>query len=136
MTNRIYAVIATALTLFGAAATADQGNGSDTRLKTFLTGPSIQGKTPEGRAEFRLDSNGRARLNVEVERVNLPAGTVLTVSIQEGAVVTVAGTMKISGVGETELELESDKGTSVPSIKKGDIVTVSSVGTAILAGVF
>jgi hypothetical protein len=135
MTNRIYAVFATALLMFSAVAIADQGNGNQTRLKTRLSGAAIQGKTPEGSAEFRSDSNSRTRLNVEVENVNLPAETVLTVSIQQGAIVSVVGTVRLSSVGETELELESEKGT-VPSINKGDMVTVSNAGTAILVGAF
>jgi hypothetical protein len=67
MTHRIYAVVATALLVFGTLAIADQGNGNQTRLKTKLSGAAIQGKTPEGSAEFRSDSNSRTRLNVEVE---------------------------------------------------------------------
>lgn len=136
MTNRIYAVVATALLIFGAAAVADQGNGNELRLKTKLTGAAIQGKTPEGSADFRSDSSGRSRLNIEVENVNLPAGTVLTISVQEGVAITSVGSIKLSAFGQAELELESQKGATVPVVKKGDMVTVSNAGTPILAGVF
>jgi hypothetical protein len=108
---------------------------SQTRLRTNLTGAAIQGRTPEGHAEFRSE-NSRIRLDVEVENVNLPAGTVLTVTIQHGATSSSVGTITLSANGESELELESDHGAVLPAIMQGDIVSVSAAGTTIMAGVF
>jgi hypothetical protein len=72
-----------------------------------------------------------------VENVNLPAGTVLTVSLHAGLTVTVVGTIKLSAFGAGELELNSEDGATVSTVVKGDMVTVSNAaGSRILAGVF
>src|SRR6266568_4222684 len=109
---------------------------SQVRLRTTLAGAAIQGKKPEGNADFRSDSTNRTRLNVEVENVNLPAGTVLTVAIVHAGVSTTVGTITLSSIGESELELDSQNGASVPAIVSGDMVTVSNGGAVILAGAF
>ena len=116
----------------------DQGNNTQTsqvRLRTTLAGAAIQGKKPEGNADFRSDS-GRTRLNVEVENVNLPAGTVLTVAVVHAGVSTMVGTITLGRFGGGELELEAQNGAMVPSIMSGDIVTVSNGAAVILAGSF
>ncbi len=81
MKTRRRTVLAGLLLIVGTAGlVAEQGGGgqnNETRLRTRLTGAAIQGKTPEGNADFRSDQRGRTRLNVEVENVNLPTGTVL-----------------------------------------------------------
>ena len=133
--------LAAAVLLLGTlAAKADQGGAGNTnaeiRLRTRLTGATIQGRTPEGNADFRSDSRGRTRLNVEVENVNLPSGTVLTVSIQHGATVLRAGTITLSAAVENELDLDSQDGDVVPAIQAGDMVIVTNAGTTILVGVF
>ena len=116
---------------------ADNGGSqsAQTRLRTNLTGASIQGRTPEGHAEFRSESS-RTRLTVEVENVNLPASTILTVTILHGSASSTVGTIKLSANGESELELESDHGAVVPAIMQGDMVMVSAAGKTILVGVF
>jgi hypothetical protein len=139
MKPRIQIALASALLLLGAiAATADKGGDqkNEVRMRTRLAGAAIQGKTPEGNADFRSDSRSRTRLNVEVEDVNLAAGTVLTVVVQDGTTKTTVGTIKLSSFGGGELELNSDDGEAVPAVKKGDMVTVSNAGATILAGVF
>src|ERR1700753_955887 len=78
----IAAVIACAMFLFVASASADSGGGSqDTRIVAALSGAAIGGVTPKGSAEFRQRADGRRSLEVEVEHVNLPAGTVLDVLV-------------------------------------------------------
>ena len=141
MKTRRHVALAAFAALIGASLlSADKGgsNGqiNETRLRTLLAGSALQGKTPEGHADFRSDARGRIRLNVEVEYVNLPAGTVLTVSVQEEQVVTSVGTIKLSAFGGGELELNSEDGEAVPAVKKGDMVTVGNGGKRILAGVF
>lgn len=141
-TSRMQAVLAAALLIPGAVDVlrADHGGSTskttETRLKTRLTGAAIDAKTPEGSAEFRSDSRGRARLNVEAEHVNLPAAIVLQVALQHGAATTAIGTVTLNTLGNGELELSSQDGDTVPAVQKGDIVTVSNAGTPILAGVF
>src|SRR5579872_5586688 len=79
----------------------NNGNNVEVRLRTNLAGASISGKKPEGNADFRSQS-GRTRLNVEVENVNLAAGTVLTVSVVHAGVVTVAGMITLNNGAEAE----------------------------------
>jgi hypothetical protein len=78
------------------------GGSSGTRLRTKLAGAAIDGKTPYGSAEFRLDSPSRTRLEVEVENVNLPAATLLDVVITHSGVDTTAGQIKLSSLGSGE----------------------------------
>lgn len=138
---RIQAAAAAALLMLIAANTvrADHGGKDQTqeiRLRAKLTGQAIQAVTPGGEADFRSETS-RTRLQVEVEHVNLPAGTVLTVSIQSGANPPVqVGQITLSATGFGELELDSQKGAIVPTVLNGDIVSVANGATAILAGVF
>ncbi len=134
---RIYASLFTALLMIGAANTvyADGDAHNGTQLKTRLAGAAIQGKTPEGSARFHSDARGM-RLTVEVEHVNLPAGTNLGVGVSHAGVSTSIGTITLSISGEGELELDTRHGDTVPALVKGDIVTVSNGGAAILAGAF
>jgi hypothetical protein len=107
------------------------------RLKTNLAGAAIQGKKPEGSADFRSDtSKGRTQFNVEVENVNLPAATVLDVAVTQAGVTSIVGKITLSAFGSGELELNSQDGATVPAIVAGAMVTVSNAGTPILAGVF
>ena len=137
--NRMFrtgAVLGAAILAIGLVSTAVADGGSSTRLRARLTGQAISGVTPEGNADFRNDS-GRMRLQVEVEHVNLPAGTVLTVMVQDGASAPMTvGHITLSTTGFGELELEAEHGASVPSILNGDVVSVTANGAAILAGVF
>jgi uncharacterized phage protein gp47/JayE len=114
----------------------NNNQGSQVRLRTTLAGAAIQGRKPEGNADFRNDSQGRMRLNIEVENVNLPSGTVLTVAVVHAGVSTMVGTITVGGTGESELELESQNGAMVPAIVSGDMVTVSNGAAVILAGAF
>src|SRR5947209_4518508 len=95
--TRLQALLAAALMIVGTsnAVRADNGGkggqNNEVRLRTTLSGAAIQGKTPQGNADFRSDTRGRTRLNVEVESVNLPDATVLTVSITHAGVAATVG---------------------------------------------
>src|SRR5437764_10581921 len=123
-TFRLQAMLAAAVLMIGATmvARADHGNNNnnnnnETRLRTRLAGGAINGKTPEGNADFRSEpAKGRTRLNVEVENVNLPAGTVLDVTVQHGAASTLAGHITLNAFGGGELELNSQDGATVPAV--------------------
>jgi len=128
-------VVALAATLTLSTALAD-GNKNETRLRAQLTGPAIGNITPSGNADFRSDSRGRTRLNVEVERVNLPQGTVLTVTLTHAGATSTVGTLTLSGTGFAELELNSQDGQTVPAVQSGDMIAVMNGASFVLSGVF
>ncbi len=138
--TRFHAMLMVAVLAVGTAAVvrADHGgnNNNETRLRTKLAGGAIQGKTPEGNAEFRMDAKGRTSFSVEVENVNLPAGTVLDVQLTHGVTLTVVGQITLNAFGEGELELRSQDGDTVPAVVKGDMVAVLNAGSPILSGTF
>jgi len=130
------ALLALAFTYTVRADHGDQDQKQQTRIRARLTGQPIQSVTPEGAADFRSETN-RTRLQVEVEHVNLPAGTMLTVLLHSGTNAPVqVGQITLSGTGFGELELDSEHGTTVPAVRNGDVVSVANGGTAILAGAF
>jgi hypothetical protein len=105
----------------------------ETRLESRLAGAPIGGLLPKGQAKFRSRSNGRRQLNVEVEKVNLPAGTVLNVLVDNVNV----GQIVLNSTLENELELESEHGAIVPNIITTSTVVVSDAqGKNILSGTF
>lgn len=103
------------------------------RLESRLAGAAINGLLPKGHAKFRSRSNGRRQLNVEVEKVNLPAGTTLNVLVDNLNV----GQIALSAALENELELESEHGAIVPNVTSTSTVVVANAqGRTILSGVF
>jgi hypothetical protein len=105
----------------------------EVRLESRLAGATINGLLPKGHAKFRSRSNGRRQLNVEVEKVNLPAGTVLNVLVDNINV----GQITLSPTLENELELESEHGAIVPNITPTSTVVVTDAqGKTILSGTF
>jgi hypothetical protein len=109
----------------------------NTRTRTPLAGNSIAGELPKAHAEFRNRADrGRTRLNVEVEDVNLPAGTVLTVVFEHNGASTTLGTIQLDAFHAGELELNSEDGDMVPAVQPGDTVSVFNGNVKILTGVF
>lgn len=103
------------------------------RLEARLAGAAIGGLLPKGEAKFRSREDGRRDLNVEIEKVNLPAGTVLNVLIDNVNV----GQITLSSMLENELELESEHGVVVPNVTTTSTVVVTDAqGNTILSGVF
>lgn len=103
------------------------------RLEARLAGAAINGLLPKGDAKFRSRVDGRRDLNVEVEKVNLPAGTVLNVLIDNVNV----GQIVLTPMLENELELESEHGAVIPNVTTTSTVVVSNIqGATILSGVF
>lgn len=103
------------------------------RLESRLAGAAIGGLLPKGHAKFRSRTNGRRDLNVEVEKVNLPAGTILNVLVDNANV----GQITLSSMLENELELESEHGAIVPNVTTTSTVVVTDAqGKTILSGVF
>lgn len=127
-------VVLTAISLTAPAASAKDG---ETRFRTPLAGAAIAGQTPHGHADFRIESDrGRTKFNVEVEDVNLAQGVKLDVVVMSGGTATKVGVIELDADHFGELELTSQDGDHVPSIKKGDIVMVMNGNAAILTGAF
>jgi hypothetical protein len=121
----------------GSGQSGSGGSTSEVRLRTRLSGPRINGVRPEGNAEYRADaSRGRSDFKVQAEQVNLPANTVLTVALQHDGASLNVGTLTLDAFGFGELDLNSQDGDAVPTVAKGDTVSVANAGTIILVGVF
>jgi len=106
---------------------------TEIRLEARLAGAAINGLLPKGEAKFRSRSNGQRDLDVEVEKVNLPAGTVLNVLVNNGTV----GQIVLSSTLENELELETEHGAVVPNVTSTSTVVITNAqGATILSGVF
>lgn len=132
----ISALLTVAALAAGSSMAWASGKTGETRLKARLTGPAIGAVKPSGQADLRTGI-GRSRLNVEVEDVNLPAGTMLSVWSQRGAAApAMIGTIKLGGAPEHEgeLELNSQDGQAVPALQAGDVITVRNADQAILSG--
>ncbi|MFN7923278.1 MAG: hypothetical protein U0Q16_24465 [Bryobacteraceae bacterium] len=119
-------------TLTGTSSNSSASTTTDTRLRTSLAGGSISGVTPTGHIDFRDRGGNDARLNVEVEDVNVPAGSVLDVEVN-GRVV---GRITVNSSRSGELELNSRDGAVLAQIRAGATVVVRSPDRgAILSGV-
>lgn len=105
---------------------------AELRLRTRLAGGAISGLTPSGGSEYR-ERGSRASFKAEVEDVNLPAGTMVSVMANGNKV----GEIKISAapIRGGELELSSQDGDLVPSLKANTTITIVGPDGAILAGV-
>lgn len=121
-----------AVAVLGSSALA-QDNSADMRAK--LVGPAINHMLPRGYAEYQSQWDPESGLDksfdVELHRIKLPNGTVLTVEVNGTAV----GTIRV-WEREGELNLDSQAGDQVPAIAKGDTVAVFDGTTQILGGVF
>jgi hypothetical protein len=108
--------------------------GVDVRVRIPLAGAAIGGMLPQGHADFRSRSNGTRTFEVEVQDVNLPAGTALNV-LGGG---TNIGQIVLSTGFRGEVELETEHGQTLPAVAQGATVTVvnASTGATILAGTF
>jgi hypothetical protein len=92
----------------------------------------INGFETELRGDYR-ERVGRDRLNAELEKINLPVGTpVAFCLVHAGAqsVIGVADVVKAGGIFEAEIELESQDGDTVPTVKAGDLLQAHQRATA------
>jgi hypothetical protein len=107
--------------------------GSESRIESRLAGAAINGLTPKGHARFETRSDGRRKLNVEVERVRLPVGTILGVFVDGNKV----GEFALNAMLENELELDTRRGSVVPVVTSTSTVVVTDAnGNTILSGAF
>jgi hypothetical protein len=104
----------------------------DIRIRASLTGPAINGITPSGFAEHRTEDDGRRRLDVDVFSVNLPAGTVLNVVLNNAVI----GQVTLDGFGNAFFRRDTNNGQTVPPAGNGNPIAVMNGNTTIISGVF
>jgi hypothetical protein len=93
--------------------------------------PPNGGANPRGAAVFvETDSNNR-QLEVEIENISLPNGTVLTVFINGSSV----GQMTVDQQ-KARLRLRTQDGQSVPNISSGSTIEVRNGSSTLVSGVF
>jgi hypothetical protein len=103
------------------------------RREIRLSGDDIDGIVPKGEAEFRVNRKGGTKFKAEAEHVNLPAGTVLTVKVND----VVVGTLTLNRLREGELELNTNDGDTVPAVTAGTTVVITtSDGSTVVSGQF
>lgn len=110
------------------------GDFDEVRLRTRLAGGPLGGVLASGTVDFRVrPSRGDKSFNLEVEDVNLPAGTTLQVWLNNDPI----GRIVVSGAPAKggELELNSRDGAAVPSIGAGDVVSLRNASGVLLSGV-
>ncbi|HYH85433.1 MAG TPA: DUF4214 domain-containing protein, partial [Pyrinomonadaceae bacterium] len=116
----------------GPAPMPTPGPNGELRIEARLAGAAIGGLVPRGHARFRSEP-GRRDFNVEVEKVNLPLGTVLGVFVDGQKL----GDLVLRSTLENELELNTNDGQFVPDLTTASSVVVSNAqGQTILSGVF
>ena len=98
------------------------------RIGAGLTGASIGGVTPSGFAEYRVDDQNRRRLDMDGFSINLPSGTILTVSINNAVI----GQTSVSPCSTFSFRRETDDGQQVPVITAGMPVQVLNGSTIVL----
>jgi hypothetical protein len=101
------------------------------RLEAILTASDAD---PDAfaRAEFRDQGRGRLRLDVEVEDV---ASTDMVVVLING---TPVAAIALDENGDGQIDLETQRGDTVPAISAGDVITIADAdsGTLLLQGTF
>jgi hypothetical protein len=84
----------------------------------------INGFETELRGDYR-ESHSPDRLNVELEKINLPAGTKVAFCLLHDGVKSLIGVSTVGiegGVSVAELELEATDGDMVPKVVVGDVL--------------
>ncbi|MBS1797875.1 MAG: VCBS repeat-containing protein [Acidobacteria bacterium] len=107
------------------------GSPSESEIYAILSGATIDGALPRGLGEFEVNNN-RTKLEVNLDQINLPIGTSLTIVIDDAP----AGSVALRERGEAEFKLRSDRGDTVPSVAAGSTITVKNGATTILSGTF
>ena len=85
---------------------------------------------PHGAAEYQLYADGNRELEIEIEDVNLPNGTVLNFFVDGNSV----GQMPVN-LRKAKLKLSTEDGQTVPVTNDGSTVQVRNGATVLVAGV-
>jgi hypothetical protein len=127
------AFVALLATLAALAAAPAFAAGDEVVINAALSGAAIGGVTPTGKGVFRQRPGNDLRLQVEVQDVNLAAGTVLNVFVGGQQV----GTLTIDALRAGRLELETGQGQAVPAVTNGTSVAVrNQSGASVVTGAF
>ncbi|HEX8560317.1 MAG TPA: DUF4214 domain-containing protein [Pyrinomonadaceae bacterium] len=127
------ACVAIVATLAALAAAPAFANDDETIINAALSGASLGGQTPVGKAVFRERPGADRKLQVEVQDVNLPAGTALVVLVGGQQVAT----LTIDSLRAGRVELETGRGQAVPAVANGTSVAVrNQSGATIASGAF
>jgi hypothetical protein len=108
-----------AVSILGSAAYAQDGR---IRFKIKLHVPTKTLDAPKGRAKYVQRAEGRKKLNVEVEHI--VGSTNIEVFVDGGSV----GTAALTG-GAVEIELDTKKGDTVPTMTESSLVEVFDADT-------
>lgn len=86
---------------------------------------------PHGAAEYQLYANGHRELEVEIEDVNLPAGTALNALVDGNSI----GNVILEADQRGRLKLRTEDGQTVPVTNDGSTVEIRNGSTVLVAGV-
>jgi hypothetical protein len=92
----------------------------------------INGFEAELRGDYR-ETHSPVRLNAELEKINLPAGTKVAFCLLHDGVKTLLGVSKVGVEGDVpvaELELNAEDGATVPNVEVGDVLQARQRTTA------
>jgi hypothetical protein len=109
------------------------GNSAVSRVQSGLTGGAIGGLRPVGSVDFRVSGTDQ-KLSIEIEKLNLPVGTVVDVFVGDRAIgkITVGPPPMRGG----ELEINTRDGGVLPVFGAGEMVSVrTAAGGVLLTGV-
>ena len=127
------AFVALLATLAALAAAPAFAGDDEVIINAGLSGAVINGQTPVGKAVFRERPGNDRKLEVEVQDVNLPAGTVLNVLVGGQQI----GTITLDALRAGQVELETERGQAVPAVTNGTTVAVrNQSGANIVTGTF
>ena len=87
---------------------------------------------PHGFAQWQLYDNGARELEVEIEDVNLPAGTSLTAVVNGNVIGQIALGIDQRG----RIRLRTEDGQQVPTVNDGSTAEVRNGSAVLVAGVF
>lgn len=86
---------------------------------------------PHGMAEYQLYPSGNREIEVEIEDVNLPAGTSLSAIVDGNSI----GQIVLAADQRGRLKLRTEDGQTVPVTNDGSTVEVRNGSTVLVAGV-
>lgn len=101
-----------------------KGGGTKTRISLTAAANFAGAK---GKATYKVNGSER-EFQVEVENIKKLAGKTVGIYVNGRQV----GSAVVNALGEARLELNTDRGGSVPNIKAGDQVQVKKAGGAVI----